>query len=164
MPGLSSIPIEVNMSVAWQSATMSAAMSQKRCGNMHKQLVTYLLWGVLLFTVAGSALAETVYVIDTLRLGVRASPDPAESSIAVVATGDVLTVLGREGDYIHIRSEKGVEGWVSQAYVSAEKPARLQLEQMQKELAQREKQLTELRKRLGESSSSQGGWKSASRS
>ncbi len=131
-------------------------MSLKRCGNMHKRLVTYLLWGVLFFTLAGSAMSETLYVIDTLRLGVRASPDPADSSIAVVTTGEALTVLGREGDYVRIRSEKGDEGWVSQAYVSPEKPARLQLEQMQKELAQSEAQRTELRKTLAESTSSLG--------
>ncbi|MFO7593245.1 MAG: TIGR04211 family SH3 domain-containing protein [Pseudomonadota bacterium] len=120
---------------------------------MNKQIVLSLLWGALM-AFAGQAMAETLYVHDQLRLGVRANPDPAESSIAVVRTGDALTVLGREGDFIRIRTGEGIEGWVSQGYVSAEPPARLQLEQVRSALVQSEGQRTELQDRLAESTSS----------
>jgi SH3 domain protein len=88
---------------------------------------------VLLLLCQGAYAAETLYVHDQLRLGVRAAPDSSESSIAVVSTGDALTVLGEQGGFIHIRTERGVEGWVSKGYLSAELPARSQLEILQKE-------------------------------
>lgn len=109
---------------------------------------------MLIFFFAGSAWAEVVYVNDFLRLGVRPSPDPAEASIAVVTTGDALTVLGREGDYIQIRTEDGTEGWVSQAYVSEEPPARLKLEQLREEYAGTQAQTNVLRNALAESNES----------
>lgn len=88
---------------------------------------------VLLLLCQGAYAAETIYVDDQLRLGVRAAPDSSESSIAVVATGDALTVLGEQGSFMHIRTEQGVEGWVSKGYLSAEPPARSQLESLQKD-------------------------------
>lgn len=116
---------------------------------MFRRQISNLFLGLLLIF-AGTAAAEVVYVHDYLRLGVRANPDPAESSIAVVATGDALTVLAREGDYIKIRTGEGTEGWVSKNYVSDEAPARLLLEQLRGEYAQKEAQSMELSKALAE--------------
>lgn len=116
---------------------------------MFRRQISNLFLGLLLIF-AGTAAAEVVYVHDYLRLGVRANPDPAESSIAVVATGDALTVLAREGDYIKIRTEEGTEGWVSKNYVSDEAPARILLEQLRGEYAQKEAQSMELSKALAE--------------
>jgi SH3 domain protein len=75
--------------------------------------------------------AQSVYVNDTLRLGVRKAPSTSENSIAVVTTGDRLTVLGEQETFLKVRTDKGVEGWVSKAYVSEEAPAKLRLEALQ---------------------------------
>jgi SH3 domain protein len=104
--------------------------------------------GLCLFLAAGSAVAETVYVHDYLRLGVRSNPNSSETPIAVVTTGDALEVLERNGGYLKVRAEDGTEGWVSKAYVSSEKPARLQLEQLQQAYGRREAELKELRGEL----------------
>lgn len=114
---------------------------------MHTRHIRYLLLG-LIFAVAGTAAAETVYVHDYLRLGVRSNPNSSESPIAVVTTGDALTVLERSGGYIKVRTKDGAEGWVSKAYVSTEQPARLQLEQLKKEYARNEAEANDLRKEL----------------
>ncbi len=114
---------------------------------MHTRQIRYLLLG-LIFAVAGTAAAETVYVHDYLRLGVRSNPNSSESPIAVVTTGDALTVLERSGGYIKVRTKDGAEGWVSKAYVSTEQPARLQLEQLKKEYARNEAEANDLRKEL----------------
>lgn len=87
----------------------------------------------LLLICQGANAAEILYVHDQLRLGVRAAPSSSENSIAVVTTGDALTVLGEQDDFIQIRTEKGVEGWVSKGYLSAEPPARNQLVSLQQE-------------------------------
>ncbi|MCW8917852.1 MAG: TIGR04211 family SH3 domain-containing protein [Gammaproteobacteria bacterium] len=86
---------------------------------------------LLLLLCQGAHAAQTLYVHDQLRLGVRPSPDSAGSSIAVVTTGDALTVLGEQESFVRIRTERGVEGWVSRSYLSDEPPARSQLEQLQ---------------------------------
>jgi SH3 domain protein len=107
----------------------------------------HLLPGLLL-AIAGSAAAETVYVHDYLRLSVRASPTSSSASIQVVATGDVLAVLERAGDYIRVRTEEGTEGWVSNSYVSSERPARLQLEELRQDLSRIEAETERLRSEL----------------
>jgi uncharacterized protein YgiM (DUF1202 family) len=89
---------------------------------------------LLLLLSQGAVAAETLYVDDQLRLGVRALPEASGRSIAVVTTGDALTVLGEPGEqaeFIQIRTESGVEGWVSKSYLSAEPPARTRLERLQ---------------------------------
>jgi len=113
---------------------------------MPKRLFGYLLLGLCL--AAGSAVAETVYVHDTIRLGVRTNPNPSESPVAVVTTGDALQVLDRTEGYIKIRSEDGTEGWVSESYISKEKPAMLKLAQLQLEYDKRVAELSELRNEL----------------
>lgn len=113
---------------------------------MRKRLFGYLLPGLFLF--AGNVMAETVYVHDLLRLGVRNDPNSSETPIAVVTTGDALQVLQRSGDYLKVRTGDGTEGWVSEGYVSKEKPARLQLEQLRKAYSQRDEEVKKLRKEL----------------
>jgi SH3 domain protein len=106
---------------------------------------------VLLLLCQGAYAAETLYVHDQLRLGVRAAPDSSENSIAVVSTGDALTVLGEQGSFVHIRTEHGVEGWVSKGYLSAERPARSRLEILQKEHQALQQEQELLQQQLAES-------------
>lgn len=89
---------------------------------------------LLLLFCHGASAAETVYVDDEIRLGVRGAPSAAESSIAVVKTGDALTLLEEQEGFLKIRTEKGVEGWVSKGYVSEKPPAKLQLQELQENL------------------------------
>lgn len=109
----------------------------------------YLLLALSLST--GTAMAETIYVNDFLRLGVRANPNSSETPIAVVTTGDALEVLERQEGYIKVRAKSGAEGWVSSSYVSNEKPAVLRLEQLQKGYQSQQKDLKALRKELSDS-------------
>lgn len=97
---------------------------------------------------SGGAAAETVYVHDQLRLGVRAAPNAAEKSIAVVKTGDALSVLGEQDDFINIRTEAGLEGWVSKGYVSTEPPAQNLLKAAQQELEALQQQHHKLKQQL----------------
>ena len=99
----------------------------------------------------GTAMAETIYVNDYLRLGVRANPNSSETPIAVVTTGDTLEVLERQEGYIKVRAKNGVEGWVSKAYISSDEPAVLRLEKLQKEFQRQQGELKDLRKELSAS-------------
>jgi SH3 domain protein len=114
---------------------------------MQNRFIRGLLTGLLLL-LATTAAAETVYVIDELRLSVRANPNSSDPAIARVETGDPLTVLESEKRYVKVRTAEGVEGWVSKAYVSGEQPARLKLERLQKDYARVEGELGEAREAL----------------
>lgn len=92
--------------------------------------------GCLLFIVMNLLHAESVYVKDTLRVGVRTEPNNSIAPIGVVLTGMQLDVLERRDDYIKIRTDKGLQGWIKETYVEAEPPAMLRLEQLQKEYDQ----------------------------
>lgn len=115
---------------------------------------------LLLFCQSASA-AETLYVHDQLRLGVRVAPSSAEKSIATVSTGDALMVLGEQDNFINIRTEKGVEGWVSKGYLSVEPPARNQLNSLQQEYQALQQQQQALQQQFEESQ--QQGSESAGR-
>lgn len=93
----------------------------------------YLL--LLLTLVTSSVMAETIYVHDYLRVGIRANPNSTDVPVAVVTTGDALEVLNEEEGYYQVRAMSGVEGWVSKSYVSNEIPARMLLERSQKEVS-----------------------------
>jgi len=88
----------------------------------------------LLLTVR--AYAETVYVQDSLRIGVRTQPGNSATPIGVVVTGMRLEVLENSGDYVKIRTDKGLEGWIKESYVAPDVPAVIQLEALQKEYAE----------------------------
>lgn len=100
---------------------------------------------LLLISISTSALADTVYVSDSLRVGVRTEPENRGDTISVVVTGMALQVLDRRGNYMLVRTSNGVEGWVNSNYVSRKKPAKLLLEASQKENEQLTKQVSELK-------------------
>lgn len=53
-------------------------------------------------------------------LNVRSGPGAGYASVAVVTQGDVLTVIGQNGDgsWILVRLPNGIEGWVASAYTT----------------------------------------------
>ncbi len=98
----------------------------------------------LLASLAGHAVsAEQVYVSDTLRVGVRPEPDNRTAPVAVVLSGMRLEVLERREGYLRVRTEKGVTGWVREAYVVASPPATVRLAAMEARQAALAKRLAE---------------------
>jgi uncharacterized protein YgiM (DUF1202 family) len=105
---------------------------------------------LLLTLYASSVMAETIYVHDYLRVGIRANPNSTDVPIAVVTTGDALEVLDEQEGYYKVRAESGVEGWVSKSYVSSDPPARMLLEKSQKETDRLRKDAKELQGQVTE--------------
>lgn len=97
---------------------------------MNKQVIFFL--SLLFFvTLNTTALAETVYVSDNLRVGVRPEPDNGYTPVGVVLTGMELKVLDRQNGYLKIVTSEGTTGWIKDIYVIEQKPAILKLEQLQ---------------------------------
>lgn len=103
----------------------------------------FLLFSVLLQPLW--AVAEQVYINDTLRVGVRPSPSGSVAPIAVVTTGMKLNVLDRVDGYLKIRGEKGIEGWIKDIYVVDVAPSIIKLHALQTKHAAAMKELKNLK-------------------
>ncbi len=92
----------------------------------------WFLAGLLLAPLA--AVADTVYVIDKLQIGMRAERDNVSAVVKPLETGATLDVLQRDERFVRVRDKVGTEGWIEARYVSPELPARAQLAKLQEEL------------------------------
>jgi SH3 domain protein len=77
--------------------------------------------------------ADTVYVSDHLLLGVHEAKTASSAILKLVPTGTALEVLARENSLLHVKTPDGTRGWVDARYVVADKPARLQLAELEAE-------------------------------
>lgn len=75
------------------------------------------------------ALAETAYVTDSLRLGLHRNEDTSDRPFRTLESGTEMEVLERGRNYAKVRIADGTEGYVKAAYLVAEKPARLIVQQ-----------------------------------
>jgi SH3 domain protein len=86
---------------------------------MRKQAFLCLVLGAW----AGGAAAETVYVTDSLRLGLHAAADTSDKPFDNLVSGTLVEVLERNGSFAHVRLADGREGWVKATFLVADKPA-----------------------------------------
>ncbi len=91
-----------------------------------------------------SAMAETVYVSDSLRVGVRPEPDNTSAPTGVVKTGMKLEVLDSQQGYLQIKTDDGLIGWIKKIYVIEKAPAIIKLQQSQEKYDQQTTQVKEL--------------------
>lgn len=103
--------------------------------NMRRALLAALL------TLSVPGYAETVYVIDRVVVGVRAEPVEGAAVVKSVETGAALEVLDRQDTMVQVREPQGTEGWIDARYLSAQPPARSQVQTLQTELARLRAQL-----------------------
>lgn len=97
---------------------------------------------VLLF--CGASQAETAYVTDTLRVGVRPTPDNQAAPIGVVKTGMRFKVLESTNGFVRIKSDDNLEGWIRDTYVVKTPPAMITLQALQQQQGALEGQLKTL--------------------
>ena len=80
---------------------------------------------VLLAMLPLTAVAETAYVTDNLRLGLHQSADTSDRAFRMLDSGQALEVLYRDGNYANVQLPDGMQGFVKAAYLVSDKPARL---------------------------------------
>jgi SH3 domain protein len=100
--------------------------------SFRKKLLATLL-GTTIFISAGTVIAETGYVSDTLRVGVRPAPDSHAAPTGVIKTGMRLKVLESRNGYVRVKTEEGLEGWVKDTYIVKEPPAMITLLALQQQ-------------------------------
>ncbi|UCE33467.1 MAG: TIGR04211 family SH3 domain-containing protein [Deltaproteobacteria bacterium] len=93
----------------------------------------------VLFMVAQSSWAATVYVSDSFQITLRTGPSTENKIIAMPSSGQPLEVLDAQGDWTQVRMHKPdgdtVEGWVLTRYLSARLPWEVQAETLNAENA-----------------------------
>lgn len=72
-----------------------------------------------------TALADTAYVTDNLRLGLYEAEDTSGRALRMMDSGQAMEILTRDRNYANVRLPDGTEGWVKAAYLVDEKPAKL---------------------------------------
>lgn len=101
--------------------------------------------------VFSSAYAETVYVAERMRIGLRAETIDTSPVVKTIESDTALEVLQRVDRFAQVRDPQGATGWIETRYLSAEAPARLQLATLQEELTKARAQLTDAQAQLKKS-------------
>jgi SH3 domain protein len=86
---------------------------------MHKRALLCFALGAWI----GAAGAETVYVTDSLRLGLHQASDTSDKPFENLVSGTAVEVLERSPNYARVRLADGREGWVKGTYLVTDKPA-----------------------------------------
>lgn len=108
--------------------------------------VISIIFCFLLLLAPTQAIAKSVFVNDQLRVGVRPEPSQVVAPIGVVLTGMKLQVLERKQPFIKIRTDKGLEGWIKDIYVTDKTPAILRLKGLNKKYQDLQRQLADIEK------------------
>ena len=96
------------------------------------------------------AAAETNYVTDNLRLGLYEAEDTSGRAFRTLESGQEMEVLLRATNTANVRLPDGTEGWVKSAYLVAEKPAKLIVQETQAERDAMAAELAEARAAFAE--------------
>ena len=99
--------------------------------NYHPIKLITIFLGATLFVSTGTVLAETGYVSDTLRVGLRPAPDSHAAPSGVIKTGMRLEVLESSNGYVRVKTEDDQEGWVRDTYIVNKPPAMITLQALQ---------------------------------
>jgi SH3 domain protein len=96
--------------------------------------------------VAVSALAETAYVTDNLRLGLHRAEDTSDRAFRTLDSGQQLEIISRDRNYARVTLPDGTLGHVKAAYLVFDKPAKLIVAETQEALDAARKEIIDLKK------------------
>ena len=108
------------------------------------------LMAALAFIAAAAPRAETLFITDRIGVGLHRSPDPGSAIVAVVPSDTALEVVAREGALIHVETPGGASGWVAATYVTADRPARAVLSEVERRADDQARKLARARERIGD--------------
>lgn len=95
-----------------------------------------------------TAYAETAYVGDNLRVGLRPQPDTKTQPLTIITSGDKLEILEATDKYSRIRTVDGQEGWVRNIYLSTTPPAKLLIKDVREKYQRAQQEILSLQKGL----------------
>ncbi|MGA9176364.1 MAG: TIGR04211 family SH3 domain-containing protein [Desulfobacterales bacterium] len=81
-----------------------------------------------------SVFADTRYVSDRLIISVRDGLNQDAAVLGYIETGTPVDVLEEKEDFLKIKTEDGIEGWVRAQYIVSEKPKALIIENLKNDI------------------------------
>ena len=66
--------------------------------------------------------AETVYITDSLLVGLHEEKSIHSAILKLIPTGTALEIISRDDDFVHVRDPKGVSGWINNSYLITNNP------------------------------------------
>lgn len=91
-----------------------------------------LLAVICLFLLSSPALAQYVYVTDTVKAMFRTGPGNDHKIMTTVSSGERLTVIDILGKWTHVKRNNSEEGWVLNQWLIDEVPNGIRLAQLEK--------------------------------
>jgi len=88
--------------------------------------------GFFLIVFYNTALAETMYVSDVLKLTVREGKGTGEKIITILQSGQTVEVLQPEDEWALVRLNDGKEGWVFNRYLTGKMTNNIKLKLLKK--------------------------------
>jgi SH3 domain protein len=89
--------------------------------------------------------AETIYVIDELKIGLHEDRTIDSPIMKLVPSGTQLSVIERDNDLIHVQEPEGVRGWINSKYVINEKPGKVRFNELEIENKNLQKEIESLK-------------------
>ena len=108
----------------------------------------FAIFFIVTFTVSASinsVLAETRYVSDRLIISVRDGQDQNAAVLGYLETGAPVDILEEKENFLKIRTEDGIEGWVRAQYIVSEKPKPLIIENLKNEITALNKEIENIK-------------------
>lgn len=96
-----------------------------------------------------SVFAETRYVSDRLIISVRDGQSQNAAVLGYIETGAPVDILEETEDFLKIRTEDGIEGWVRARYILSEKPKALIIKNLKNEITALNKEIETLKNTQG---------------
>jgi SH3 domain protein len=95
--------------------------------------------------VSFTALAETMYVTDVLKINVREGSGVDYKAVGVVESGQEVEVISTNGEWAKVLLRNGIEGWLNSKYLTSFRSGSTDLKKLQEKEALLNNQNTALK-------------------
>jgi len=97
-------------------------------------LTIFFIAAFIMSAPINSVFADTRYVSDRIIISVRDGQDQNAAVLGYLETAAPVEILEEKGDFLRIRTEDGIEGWVRTQYIVSEKPKALIIDNLKNEI------------------------------
>ncbi len=97
-------------------------------------LTIFFIAAFIMSAPINSVFADTRYVSDRIIISVRDGQDQNAAVLGYLETAAPVEILEEKGDFLRIRTEDGIEGWVRTQYIVSEKPKALIIDDLKNEI------------------------------
>jgi len=113
--------------------------------------IGFIIGMMLLCSLTGTSWADKVYVSDSFKITLRSGPSIDNKIIDMLTSGQVLEMLGEEGEWRHVRIHEdegeSKEGWVLTRYIIERVPWEMQVNYFKRKNTELQDKLEEIQQK-----------------